>query len=419
VHPDAEQAADGTLYRPTWRPTTISVTDRPEPALFPSDTDDMGKLSFATVAHEFPIKKRRCYLNNASIGALSLPVIAAVDRFMHDVRDNGRNEYPNWCKYADTSIKQRIARLIGAKSSEIAFIKNTTEGLGFVANGYPWKQGDNVIIADIEYPSNVYCWVKLAKLGVEVRWVKNQQGRIRVDDIRALMDSKTRVVSLSAVQFSNGYRQDLESTAALCNERGVLFNLDGIQWIGALAIDVERLGIHFLSVGGHKWLLAPIGTGFFYCRQEAMDRIEPPTVGYHTVDKHEDHMDYELVYRGNAGRFEEALVNFPGIWGLDAATRMQLALGTEQIQRHILALTSRAVEGLRSRGYEIVSPFGDDERSGIVSFRHRGIRADAIADRLKISGVDVAVRGGALRISPSYYNDAQEIDRFLQTLPAS
>jgi cysteine desulfurase / selenocysteine lyase len=407
------------LYRPTWRPTTISVTDRPEPALFPSDTDDIGKLSFATVAHEFPIKKRRCYLNNASIGALSLPVIAAVDRFMHDVRDNGRNEYPNWCKYADTSIKQRIARLIGAKSSEIAFIKNTTEGLGFVANGYPWKQGDNVIIADIEYPSNVYCWVKLAKLGVEVRWVKNQQGRIRVDDIRALMDSKTRVVSLSAVQFSNGYRQDLESTAALCNERGVLFNLDGIQWIGALAIDVERLGIHFLSVGGHKWLLAPIGTGFFYCRQAVMDRIEPPTVGYHTVDKHEDHMDYELVYRGNAGRFEEALVNFPGIWGMDAATRMQLALGTEQIQRHILALTSRAVEGLRSRGYEIVSPFSDDERSGIVSFRHRGIKAEDIAERLKIGGVDVAVRGGALRISPSYYNDAQEIDRFLQTLPAS
>ena len=399
--------------------STISVTDRPEPALFSSDTDGIGELSLATVAHEFPIKKRRCYLNNASIGALSLPVIAAVDRFMHDVRDNGRNEYPNWCKYADTSIKQRIARLIGAKSSEIAFIKNTTEGLGFVANGYPWKQGDNVIIADIEYPSNVYCWVKLAKSGVEVRWVKNQQGRIRVDDIRALMDSKTRVVSLSAVQFSNGYRQDLESTAALCNERGVLFNLDGIQWIGALAIDVERLGVHFLSVGGHKWLLAPIGTGFFYCRQAVMDRIEPPTVGYHTVDKHEDHMDYELVYRGNAGRFEEALVNFPGIWGLDAATRMQLALGAEQIQRHILALTSRAVEGLRSRNYEIVSPFGDAERSGIVSFRHRGIKAEDIAERLKIGGVDVAVRGGALRISPSYYNDAQEIDRFLRTLPAS
>jgi cysteine desulfurase/selenocysteine lyase len=333
------------------------------------------------------------------------------------VRDNGRNEYPSWCKYADTSIKQRIARLIGAKASEIAFVKNTTEGLGFVANGYPWQRGDNVIIADIEYPSNVYCWVRLAKLDVEVRWVKSEQGRIRVDDIRALMDGRTRLVSLSAVQFSNGYRHDLESTASLCNERGVLLNLDGIQWVGALAIDVERLGIHFLSAGGHKWLLAPIGTGFFYCRQSVMDRIEPPTVGYHTVDKHEDHMDYDLVYRADAGRFEEALVNFPGIWGLDAAVRMQLALGADGIEQHVLGLTGRAVEGLRRRGYEIVSPYGDVERSGIVSFRHPGGNAAAIADRLKADGVDVAVRGGALRISPSYYNDAQEIDRFLQTLP--
>ena len=398
---------------------TISVATRPEPELFPSDTDGIKTLSFANVAREFPIKRRRRYLNNASIGALSLPVIAAVDRFMHDVRDNGRNQYPNWCKYADSSIKQRIARLIGAKSSEIAFIKNTTEGLGNVANGYPWKQGDNVIIADIEYPSNVYCWVKLAKQGVEVRWVKNQHGRIAVDDIRALMDGKTRVVSLSAVQFSNGYRQDLEGTSALCNERGVLLNLDGIQWVGALTIDVERLGIHFMSVGGHKWMLGPIGTGFFYCRQSVLDRIDPPTVGYHTVDKHEDHMDYDLVYRDNAGRFEEALVNFTGIWGLDAAVRMQLALGPNEIERHILALTGRAAAGLRSRGYEIVSPFGDDERSGIVSFRHQSIKAKDIAERLKASGVDLAVRGGALRISPSYYNDAQEIDLFLETLPAT
>jgi len=396
---------------------TISVARPSESALFPSDDDGIESLSFATVGDEFPIKQRRCYLNNASIGALSLPVIAAVDRFMHDVRDNGRNEYPNWCRYADSSIKQRIARLIGAKPSEIAFIKNTTEGLGFVANGFPWKAGDNVIIADIEYPSNVYCWINLAKLGVEVRWVKNRQGRIKVDDVRAQMDGNTRIVSLSAVQFSNGYRQDLESTAALCNERGVLLNLDGIQWVGALAIDVERLGVHFISVGGHKWLLAPIGTGFFYCRDSVMDRINPPTVGYHTVDKHEDHMDYDLVYRANAGRFEEALVNFTGIWGLDAAVRMQLKLGPAEIQRHIEALTSHAAEGLRSRGYEIVSPFADDERSGIVSFRHKGLPAESIAERLKGSGVDLAVRGGALRISPSYYNDVQEIDRFLEALP--
>lgn len=188
--------------------------------LYPTNSDGIEGLSFSSVAQEFPIKARRCYLNNASIGALSLPVIAAVNRFMSDVRDNGRNEYPNWCRYADTAFKERIARLIGAKPSEIAFVKNTTEGLGFVANGFPWKSGDNVIIADIEYPSNVYCWVKLAKLGVEVRWVKNRQGRIEVDDIRALMDDRTRIVSLSAVQFSNGYRQNVEHGQFVQRARG-------------------------------------------------------------------------------------------------------------------------------------------------------------------------------------------------------
>jgi len=387
--------------------------------LFAGDDEGIAGLSLANVGAFFPIKRRRRYLNNASIGALSTPVIAAVDCFLENVRDNGRNDYPHWCSFADTTMKERIARLIGAKRSEIAFIKNTTEGLTTVANGFPWRQGDNVVIADIEYPSNVYCWMRLAKQGVELRWLKSRQGRVTVDDLRDAMDRKTRIVSLSAVQFSNGYRQDLASTAALCKERGVLLNLDAIQWVGALQIDVEALGIDFLSVGGHKWLLAPIGTGIFYCRESAIEAIEPPNVGYHTVDKSEDHMDYELVYRRDAGRFEEALVNFPGIWGLDAAIRMQLMLGPTAIEKHILALNAWAAEGLLSRGYEIVSPWEVEERSGILSFRHPTRSAESIAERLKAAQVDIAVRGGAMRLSPSYYNEAAEIDVFLEALPSS
>lgn len=113
-------------------------------------------MSFLSVREEFPIKRNRVYLNNASIGPLSNPVIAAVDAFMADVRDHGRNHYPQWCEHADHAVKARIAEMIGADKSEIAFIKNTTEGILIVANGIDWQPGDNVIIADIEYPSNVY-----------------------------------------------------------------------------------------------------------------------------------------------------------------------------------------------------------------------------------------------------------------------
>ena len=170
-------------------PTAASF---PETDLFADDPDGIGRQTLATVGSLFPIKQKRCYLNNASIGGHSLPVIGAVERFLANVRDNGRNDYPRWCEHADTAIKDRLARLIGAKRSEIAFVKNTTEGLVNVANGLDWKDGDNLIPPDIEYPSNVYCWMKLAKRGVSIRWVKNRGGRILVDDIRALIDDRTR-----------------------------------------------------------------------------------------------------------------------------------------------------------------------------------------------------------------------------------
>ncbi|OMG89222.1 aminotransferase class V-fold PLP-dependent enzyme, partial [Achromobacter xylosoxidans] len=293
-----------------------------------------------------------------------------------------------------------------------------TEGLVHVANGFPWRDGDNLILADIEYPSNVYCWMKLAARGVTIRWVKNRNGRILVDDIRKLMDDRTRLVSLSAVQFSNGFRQDLEATSNLCHERGVYLNLDAIQWAGALELDVERLGIHFLSVGGHKWMLAPIGTGYFYCRKSVLGLLDPPSVGYHSVDSTEDHMHYLLEYRPNAGRFEEALANFTGIWGLDAAVRVQLALTPARIETHILELTDHAGAALQRKGYQIVSSRAPGEASGNLSFKHPGHDAQELAQRLRDAGVDLAVRGGNLRISPSYYNDSSEIDRLVEALPS-
>lgn len=393
------------------------VVPNPENPLFAPDPDGVRGISLETVGSLFPIKQKRVYFNNASIGALSLPVVASVERFLANCRDNGRNDYPSWCHHADTTIKDRVAKMIGAKRSEIAYIKNTTEGLVFVANGLDWKDGDNVILPDFEYPSNVYCWMKLEARGVNIRWVKNRDGRVLVDDIRALIDDRTRLVSLSAVQFTNGFRQDLEATAALCKEKGVLLNLDAIQWVGALEMDVVKYGVDFMSFGGHKWMLAPIGTGIFYCREGALDLVEPTSVGYHSVDRGEDHLEYLLDYRPNAGRFEEALVNFPGIWGLDAAIRVQLELTPRAIEKHIHGLNSHAAEGLLRKGYKIYSPFGEGERSGNLSFLHPTISPDDIDVRLRDAGIDLAQRGGRLRISPSYYNDLSEVDQLLAVLP--
>jgi len=374
-------------------------------------------MEFQGIRDDFPVKRQWVYFNNASIGALSTEVVAAVTGFLVDVQDHGRLHYPDWCRYADTTIKEQVGALIGADVAELAFVKNTTEGILIVANGLDWRSGDNVIIADIEYPSNVYCWMNLARRGVAIKWVKARAGRILLEDIDAAIDARTRLVSLSAVQFSNGFRLDLERLGALCQSRRVLLNLDAIQWVGALPLDLRRCHVDFLSFGGHKWLLAPIGTGIFYCRGDAMHHIHPHNVGYHSVDKSEDHMDYELVFRANAGRFEEALVNFPGIWGLEAAVQLHLALGPDNEERYILGLNALAERGLEGKGYQIVSPRGKGEISGILSFRHPSVPPERIAERLHAAKVQLAIRGGNLRISPSVYNDETEIGRLLEALP--
>ena len=357
------------------------------------------------------------YLNNASIGAISTRVIEAVDGFMGQVRDSGRINYPDWCRIADTEHKGRVARLIGADKDEIAYVKNTTEGILIVANGLDWQPGDNVVIAEKEYASNVYCWLNLARRGVQVKWVEAPAGRVTPEAIEAAIDERTRLVSVSAVQFWNGFRVDLAKLSEICQRRGVLLNLDAIQLVGVLDIDVSQYHIDFLSAGAHKWLLGPIGTGFFYCRKESMDKIWPQNVGYHTVNKSEAHLDYDLTLRENAGRFEEALVNFPGIWGLDAAVRQLLELGMPAVESHIRELNDLALEGLHQKGYEIISPLGEGERSGVLAFRHPSIPADTIEQRLTDAKVHLAIRAGNLRISPTFYNERHEIERFLEVLP--
>jgi len=380
---------------------------------------DVPRLDFPTVVAQFPIKRQRAYLNNASIGPMSEPVLAAVNAFLHEVRDHGRNNYPTWCRYAEEQIKARVARLIGARASEIAFVKNTTEGLVTVANGLDWRDGDNVVLPRFEYPSNVYCWMRLAKFGVSIRWIEPQDGRIPVAAIAGAINARTRLVSLSAVQFSNGFRHDLAATCELCRSRGVLLNLDAIQWVGALALNLSELGVDFLSFGGHKWLLAPIGTGIFYCNTKVLDQLPPSHVGYHTVQKSEAHLDYDLTaYRPGAARFEAALENFPGIWGLDAAVKVLLGLGPRRVEEHILGLAGYAAERLRSRGWQIASPWNANERSGLLSFFAPAVRAEQLEPRLRAAGVDVAVRDGKLRISPSYYNDREDINQLLEALPS-
>jgi selenocysteine lyase/cysteine desulfurase len=163
--------------------------------------------------------------------------------------------------------------------------------------------------------------------------------------------------------------------------------------------------------------MAPIGTGIFYCRRSSLAKLHPINIGYHSVDKSEDDINYDLTFKPHAGRFEEAIVNFPGIWGLDAAIDMITRLGTLQIEQHILKLTRLAYESLKARNYDVVSSFEDKERSGILCFKHPSLSTQQIWQRLEDANIHLAIRGNALRMSPSFYNDEDEVNAMLAALP--
>ncbi|HIE50318.1 MAG TPA: aminotransferase class V-fold PLP-dependent enzyme [Armatimonadetes bacterium] len=369
----------------------------------------------------FPVTQHHIFLNHAAVAPVSTRVVEAVNEYFTDVLRAGGTNEPAWLERVKKA-RADAAALVGAEPEEIAFVKNTTEGLLFVANGIRWREGDNAVTASCEFPANVYPWRNLARWGVETRFVKPRGGRILVDDVRAALDRRTRVVSLSFVQYFNGFRADLEALGTLCRERGVLFCVDAIQGLGALQLDVSRTPVDFFSADGHKWLLAPEGIGVFYCRRERLEDLEPLEAGWWSVQKATyyapDYSTYTAPLRNDAQRFEPGTRNNAGLFGLGAALALLREIGILRIEARILALTDRLIEGLQRRGYTILSPLRPAERSGIVTFRRKGQPALQLHRRLREANILVSLRHNAVRVSPHFYNTEEEIDALLEALPA-
>lgn len=369
---------------------------------------------------DFPITAYRAYLNAASVGPLSNRVVGAVHWMLGDAQMNGCNNSSQRFAFAENQIRPGFASLIGASASEIAFVKNTTEGINIVANGIPWEKGDNVVIADIEYPANVYAWLNLARHGVDVRWIKSKEasGRVTFESLTGAVDSRTKLISLSAVQFSSGFRHDLDRTGDFCRKKGILLHYDAIQIVGSLAIDAGRSHFDFLSAGGHKWMAGPFGTGFFYCRSASLDRLVPHAIGPGSMANTPWDIEYNISnMHSDARRFEEALPNHTGLWGLHAAVTTIRQIGINKIEKHVLRLNKLAIDELQRKRYHIASSLVETERSGILCFRHSTIPSEQLSVRLAQAGVDVTVRQGNMRISPHFYNNSDDICALVEALP--
>jgi selenocysteine lyase/cysteine desulfurase len=296
-------------------------------------------------------------------------------------------------------------------------LKNTTEGISAVAWGLDWNSGDNIVLPTGEFPSNRLPWLAQADQGVKTREVDIKAVADPEGALLAAMDRDTRLLSVSAVQWGDGFRLDLERLGTACRERGVLFFVDAIQQLGALPMDVEACHIDFLAADAHKWLLAPEGIAVFYCNAESRPKLRLLQRGWHMADRPWDFNRSEWTPSETARRFEAGSPNSLGQAALHASVSLLLEFGTGNIERRVQENSALLIDSLSTLpGIEISSNTDMRRRSGIVSFRHRDIAVEKLYRSLQDEGVFCAVRGNSLRLSPHFYQGAAEIGRLTEIL---
>jgi selenocysteine lyase/cysteine desulfurase len=372
---------------------------------------------------EFPILGELAFFNHAGVAPLSR---RAADALRHFASQAERFSYHNqgWYRHV-REVKKLAAKLINADGErEIAFVANTSTGISTIAKGINWVRGDNVVITDVEYPSNRYPWQDLRRFGVEVIEARQQpDGRVDAEDLVDAVTDRTRIVAVSHVQYASGCRIDLKPISDIVHRVGGYLCVDAIQSLGALPVDVKAMGIDFLTADGHKWMLGPEGCGILYVKEDLAELIHPNVVGWMNMVNSSDYGNYQFEFEKDARRFEPGSYNLPGIYALGASLELILETGIETIWSRVEALTDHLCKGLKAKGYRVFSPRGKTEKSGIVTFEPplAGVRQTPgmlqIVSELEKQGIVIVIREGKLRASPHFYNSVEQIDRLVDALP--
>ena len=360
---------------------------------------------------EFHLDPDIVYLNHAAVAPWPSRTAEAVRRFAAENATLGAAHYPAWTE-KEQSLRERLARLVNAPSvDDIALVKNTSEALSFVAYGLPWEPGDNIVSIAQEFPSNRVVWESLAQQGVELRLLDLYAAADPEGDLLALCDGRTRLLSVSAVQYARGLRMDLERIGAHCRTRDILFCVDAIQQIGALPFDVQAIRADFAAADGHKWMLGPEGLAVFYVREEVRERLRLNQYGWHMLERAGDFERSDWQPARSARRFEAGSPNMLGIHALEASLSLLEELGTQSIADAIAANISLCVELTEKQGFELLSESNPQRRSGILTFRVPGIDQARLHKELMHRGVICAQRGGGIRFSPHFHTAPEALER--------
>lgn len=363
-----------------------------------------------------PIVQRWAYLDHAAVSPLPGPTADRLAAWTQEAATSGDVHWLEWAREVE-SLRTLVAGMIGATTEEIALVSNTTHGVNLVAEGYPWQPGDNVVIPADEFPTNQYPWLNLAARGVETRRVPVDNGRLDLARLAAACDARTRIVSVSWVSYSSGWRNEVAQLAQVAHDRGALLFLDAIQGLGVFPLDVRAAGVDFLAADGHKWMLGPEGAGVFYCRREHLARLRPIGVGWNSVVGAADFNRVELAVKETAARYEGGSQNMVGLLALKASLELLVGLGFPAIAQRVVEVTDGACRRLAEElGAVIRTPREPGHESGIVSFELPGRDPMALRRQCLAQNVVLSCRAGRLRLAAHAYNNEEDIERLVAAL---
>lgn len=377
----------------------------------------MDNEIISQLRRDIPYIHDKIYVDNASVTPIPLRVQAACEQYNRIMSERLR-EYRAASLPLFDKGRALAAKLVGSRPENIAYVQNTAHGLSLVALGVDWRPGDNIVVCSEEFPSNYLCWVQLADMGVDVRQVSSKEGRIDVSDVRHLTDSRTRVISVSHVQFYSGFRVDVAALGEICAASGALLVVDGTQSTGAIKLDVGAAGVDVLVVSAHKWMMGPRGIGFASFSERALGSITPRIVGWLSVND-PFAFNRRLDFLPDARRFEPGTANGAGILGLAERLSQIDELGIDWIEERILSLSELLRERARHQGLELIYQFGGKSGSGINILKKPGTPTSEVHAKLTANSIYASVRNDAIRISPHYYNTPDEIEQIVAVMSSS
>ena len=364
------------------------------------------------VVKYFPTLEHMTYLNNASTGIPPVTMIDAVNKYLQNCI-NATGDFDD-TKRMFTEIKDNLSVLFGGRPENYALLPSTSDGLNSAAHSIKYPERSNIVICDLEFPSNYIPWQNVSRIyGPELRVVRSNDGAAPLESYAKLIDENTKVVAVSHVQFASGYRSNLRNLARAVHDVGGYLVVDIIQSAGCVDLDLVDLEVDFAAAQAAKWMLGPIGAGFLYVSDGIVDSVEPRFLGWWGVEGIDDFSYRERKPLPNASKFQ---IGSPPIMPYVGLLPVLKLLNKIPGERRMATAMDRA-DYLRGRLTEDgigCYDFGNEHNSAIVSCAPNDV--EVLEKRLMKLHIHCSVRSGRLRVSPHFYNSREDIDRLMEQI---